>query len=139
MRASPVIAVLRVLTWYGVILLAVLSLLPGQWLAALSLLPEMEMVRAVLPAPVEHFIASDAAGPCRRNRDAELAQRALGQSGRAGNLFPAVATIGGAKQTAARAAERFQKLRRVSQKVANMTRGLLGSSDRSTESVSALR
>jgi VanZ family protein len=57
MRASPVIAVLRVLTWCCVILLAVLSLLPGQWLAALSLLPAMKMVRTVLPAPLEHFIA----------------------------------------------------------------------------------
>ena len=57
MRASTVIAVPRVLTWCGVILLAVLSLLPGQWLAALSLLPIMEMVRTVLPAPLEHFIA----------------------------------------------------------------------------------
>jgi VanZ family protein len=57
MRASSVIAVLRVLTWCGVILLAVLSLLPGQWLAALSLLPLMKMVRTVLPAPLEHFIA----------------------------------------------------------------------------------
>jgi len=58
MRASPVIVVLRVLTWCGVIILAVLSLLPGEWLAALSLLlPIMKMVRAVLPAPLEHFIA----------------------------------------------------------------------------------
>ena len=57
MRTSPVMAVLRVLTWCGVILLAVLSLLPGQWLAALSLLPIMKMVRTVLPAPFEHFIA----------------------------------------------------------------------------------
>jgi VanZ family protein len=57
MRASPVIAVLRVLTGCGVILLAVLSLLPEQWLAALSLLPMMKMVRTVLPAPVEHFVA----------------------------------------------------------------------------------
>jgi VanZ family protein len=31
--------------------------LPWQWLAALSLLPMMKMVRTVLPAPVEHFIA----------------------------------------------------------------------------------
>jgi hypothetical protein len=57
MRASTVVAVLRVLTWSGVILLAVLTLVPGQWLAALSLLPIMEMVRTVLPAPLEHFIA----------------------------------------------------------------------------------
>jgi VanZ family protein len=56
MRASPVITVLRVLTWCGVILLAVLSLLPGEWLAALSF-PIMKMVRTVLPAPLEHFIA----------------------------------------------------------------------------------
>ena len=57
MRTSLVIAVLRVLTWCGVILLAVVSLLPGEWLAALSLLPIMKMVRTVLPAPLEHFIA----------------------------------------------------------------------------------
>jgi hypothetical protein len=48
---------LRVLTWCCVILLAVLSLLPGQWLAALSLLPLMMMLRTVLPAPLEHFVA----------------------------------------------------------------------------------
>jgi VanZ family protein len=52
-----VIAVPRILTWCCVILLAVLSLLPEQWLAALSLLPIMKMVRTVLLAPVEHFIA----------------------------------------------------------------------------------
>jgi len=57
MRASTVIAVFRVLTWCGVILLAVLSLLPGEGLAALSLLPIMKLVRTVLPAPLEHFIA----------------------------------------------------------------------------------
>ena len=57
MRASPVITVLRVLTWCGVIVLAALSLLPGEGLAALSLLPIMEMARAVLPAPLEHLIA----------------------------------------------------------------------------------
>jgi VanZ family protein len=57
MRASPVIAVLRVLTWCCVFLLAVLSLLPGQALAALSLLPAMNMVRTVIPAPLEHFVA----------------------------------------------------------------------------------
>ena len=57
MRASPVITVLQVLTWCCVILLAILSLLPGEGLAALSLLPIMKMVRTVLPAPLEHFIA----------------------------------------------------------------------------------
>jgi VanZ family protein len=57
MRASPAIAVLRALTWCGVILLAVLSLFPGQDLAALSLVPIMKMVRTTLPAPVEHFVA----------------------------------------------------------------------------------
>jgi len=47
----------RVFTWCCVILLAVLSLLPGEALAALWLLPTMKMVRTVLPAPLEHFIA----------------------------------------------------------------------------------
>jgi VanZ family protein len=47
----------RVLTWCCVIFLAVLSLLPGKWLAALSLLPAMKMVRTVLPDPLEHFVA----------------------------------------------------------------------------------
>jgi VanZ family protein len=32
-------------------------LLPEQALAALSLLPAMKMVRTVLPAPLEHFVA----------------------------------------------------------------------------------
>src|SRR5260370_40262260 len=57
MRASPDITPLQVLAWCCVILLGVLSLLPGQWLAALSLLPIMKMVRTVLSAPLEHFIA----------------------------------------------------------------------------------
>ena len=48
---------LRVLTWCGIIFLAVLSLLPGQALAALSLSPLMQMVRAVVSGPVEHFVA----------------------------------------------------------------------------------
>ena len=57
MCANLVITVSRVLTWCCVILLAVLSLLPGQALAALSLLPPMKVVRTVLPAPLEHFVA----------------------------------------------------------------------------------
>ena len=57
MRARLVMTSLRVLTWCCVILLAVLSLLPGQWLAALSLLPLMMMLRTVLPATIEHFVA----------------------------------------------------------------------------------
>ena len=57
MRAPLVMTSLRVLTWCSVILLAVISLLPGQWLAALSLLPLMMMLRTVLPAPLEHFVA----------------------------------------------------------------------------------
>ena len=57
MRARLVMTSLRVLTWCCVILLAVLSLLPGQWLAALSLLPLMMMLRTVLPAAIEHFVA----------------------------------------------------------------------------------
>jgi hypothetical protein len=57
MRASLVITVSRVLTWCGIIFLAVLSLLPGRALVALSLLPAMKMARTVLPGPVEHFVA----------------------------------------------------------------------------------
>jgi VanZ family protein len=57
MRAIPEITVLQVLAWCCVILLAVLSLLPEQALAALSLLPAMKMVRTILPAPLEHFVA----------------------------------------------------------------------------------
>jgi hypothetical protein len=57
MRVSLVITVPRVLTWSCVILLAVLSLSPGQALAALSLLPAMKLVRTIIPAPLEHFVA----------------------------------------------------------------------------------
>jgi VanZ family protein len=46
MRASLVTALLRVLTWCCVVLLAVLSLLPAQ-----------DMVRTGLPGRLEHFIA----------------------------------------------------------------------------------
>jgi VanZ family protein len=56
MRASLVMTAFRVLAWCCVILLAVLSLLPGKWLAALSLLPAMKMVRTVLPASLEHYV-----------------------------------------------------------------------------------
>jgi VanZ family protein len=57
MSASLVLNLLRILTWGCVILLAVVSLLPGQALAAaLSLLPAIKMVRSVLPAPLEHFV-----------------------------------------------------------------------------------
>jgi len=45
-RASPVIAVLRVLSWCCVILFAVLSLLPAQ-----------QIVRTGLPGRLEHFVA----------------------------------------------------------------------------------
>jgi hypothetical protein len=48
---------LRVLSWCGIILLAVLSLLPGKALAALSVSSAMLMVRAVLSGPAEHFVA----------------------------------------------------------------------------------
>ena len=56
MRAGFVI-LLRVLTWCGIILLAVLSLLPGQALEFLSLSPMMQLVRAILSGPAEHFVA----------------------------------------------------------------------------------
>jgi hypothetical protein len=48
---------LRILTWCGIVFLAVFSLLPGQALAALSLLPAMKSMRSILPGPVEHFVA----------------------------------------------------------------------------------
>ena len=57
MRARLILTSRRVFTWCCVILLAVLSLLPGEALAALWLLPTMKMVRTVLPAPLEHFVA----------------------------------------------------------------------------------
>ena len=57
MRASHVVTSLRVLTWCCIILLAVLSLLPGQVLAALPLLSAFKMVRTVLSGPLEHFVA----------------------------------------------------------------------------------
>jgi VanZ family protein len=57
MRAFPLTALLRVLTWSCIVLLAVLSLLPGQVLAALSLSPAITLVRTLLPGPVEHFVA----------------------------------------------------------------------------------
>jgi len=47
---------LRVLTWCGIIFLAVLSLLPGKALAALSLLPVMKLARTILSGPLEHFV-----------------------------------------------------------------------------------
>jgi VanZ family protein len=56
MRARLVTS-LRTLTWCGIVFLAVLSLLPGEALTALSLSPMMQMVRAVLSGPAEHFVA----------------------------------------------------------------------------------
>jgi hypothetical protein len=47
MRASLIVAALRVLTWCCVLLLAVLSLLPTQ-----------QMVRTGLPGRLEHFVAN---------------------------------------------------------------------------------
>jgi hypothetical protein len=57
MRVFPLTAALRVLTWYCIFLLGVLSLLPGQVLDALSLSPALTLVRTVLPGPLEHFVA----------------------------------------------------------------------------------
>src|SRR6516162_1563762 len=51
MRAFLLTTSLRILTWCCIVFLAVLSLLPGQMLAALRL------VRTVLPGPLEHFVA----------------------------------------------------------------------------------
>ena len=57
MRSSGFMTSLRILTWCCIILLAALSLLPARAFAALSLLPTIKMVRAVVPAPVGHFVA----------------------------------------------------------------------------------
>jgi VanZ family protein len=48
---------LRVLTWSGVVLLAVLLLLPEQTLVAHSSVDVIRMVRAIVSAPIEHFLA----------------------------------------------------------------------------------
>jgi len=56
MRAS-LVTLFRVLTWCGLVLLAVLSLLPGKELVALSLSPLIDMMRVVLSGPAEHFVA----------------------------------------------------------------------------------
>jgi hypothetical protein len=57
MRARLVNTSLYILAWCGVILLAVLLLAPAHALAAVWLLPLMKIMRAVLPATVEHFLA----------------------------------------------------------------------------------
>ncbi len=57
MRASLVIAVSQVLTWCCVVLLAVLSLWPGQGLGFLFVMPELNTMRTGLPGQFEHFIA----------------------------------------------------------------------------------
>jgi len=57
MRASLVIPVAQVLTWGCVILLAILSLLPGRGIGFLYVLPEFNSMRAGLPGRLEHFIA----------------------------------------------------------------------------------
>ena len=57
MLVNPVMTIFRILTWWCVIALAVLSLLPAQELADLSLLPALEMARTRLPPQLEHFLA----------------------------------------------------------------------------------
>ncbi len=57
MRASLVIAVFRVLTWWCVIFLAVLSLWPGRGLGFLFVLPELNTMRTGLPGPPELLVA----------------------------------------------------------------------------------
>jgi hypothetical protein len=57
MRTSLITTSLRVLTWGLVVLLAALSLLPVWVFTALSLFPAIKVVRVVVPAPVEHFVA----------------------------------------------------------------------------------
>ena len=57
MHARLAMTALRVLTWSGVVLLAVLSLLPEQTLGAYSSVDVIRMVRAIVSAPIEHFLA----------------------------------------------------------------------------------
>ena len=57
MHARLAATSLRVLTWSGVVLLAVLSLLPEQTLGAHSSVDVIRMVRAIVSAPIEHFLA----------------------------------------------------------------------------------
>jgi VanZ family protein len=57
MHARLVMTALRVLTWSGVVLLEVLSLLPARVLGAHSLMDVIKMVRAIVSAPIEHFLA----------------------------------------------------------------------------------
>src|SRR5438132_3835025 len=57
MRASLVITVFRVLTWCCIILLAILSLWPGEGLSFLHVLPKLKMMRTGLPGQLEHFVA----------------------------------------------------------------------------------
>ena len=57
MLGNPGMAIFRVLTWCCIIVLAVMSSLPAQELADLSLLPVLEMVRTRLSPQLEHFLA----------------------------------------------------------------------------------
>ena len=57
MHARLAMTSLRALTWSGVVLLAVLSLLPEQTLGAHSSVDVIRMVRAIVSAPIEHFLA----------------------------------------------------------------------------------
>jgi VanZ family protein len=57
MHARLAVTALRVLTWSGVVLLAVPSLLPEQTLGAHSSVDVIRMVRAIVSAPIEHFLA----------------------------------------------------------------------------------
>jgi VanZ family protein len=62
MLVNPVMTIFRILTWWCVIAMAVLSLLPAQELADLSLLPALEMARTRLSPQLEHFLAYVGAG-----------------------------------------------------------------------------
>jgi len=57
MLVNAVTTIFRVLTWCCIIVLAVMSSLPAQELADLSLLPVLEMVRTRLSPQLEHFLA----------------------------------------------------------------------------------
>ena len=82
-RITPTMTIFRLLTWCCVIVLAVVSLLPAQELADLSLLPTLEMLRTRLPPNSNTSLPM----PARRQsrwRDTDGATAACGSSARFG-------------------------------------------------------
>src|SRR5438105_2822415 len=57
MQVNLITSMSRALTWYRIVLLAVLSLWPGRGLGFLLVMPELNTLRTGLPGQFEHFIA----------------------------------------------------------------------------------